>query len=59
MIYAHTIDAWRDAREMERYSIIDCSEERREIQAEKRLNDSILDAYERTDSGSRNFEMDD
>ena len=59
MTYAHTLEAWRDAREMERHSIIDCSEERREIQAEKRLNDSILDDYERTDNGSRHFEMED
>ena len=58
MTYAHTLEAWRDAREMERNSIL-ASEERREIQAEKRLNDSIQDAYERTDNGSRHFEMED
>lgn len=58
MTYAHTLEAWRDALEMDRNSIL-ASEERREIQAEKRLNDSIQDAYERTDNGSQYFEMED
>ena len=59
--YSHALEAYRDAQEMERWSIIadddEGREERREIQAEKRLNDSIQDAYERTDNGSRHFEM--
>lgn len=46
MNYAHTVEAYRDALEMEKYSII-AREERRDIQREKRLEDSILDAYER------------
>ena len=58
MTYAHTLEAWRDAREMERNSIL-ASEERREIQAEKRLNDSIQDAYERTELDARHFDMED
>jgi len=58
MNYSHTLEAWRDAREMERNSIL-ASEERREIQRERMLDDSIQDAYERTDNGSRHFEMED
>lgn len=58
MTYAHTLEAWRDALEMERNSIL-ASEERREIQRERMLDDSIQDAYERTDNGSRHFEMED
>ena len=54
----HTREAYRDAQEMERNSII-ASEERREIQRERMLDDSIQDAYERTDNGSRHFEMED
>ena len=56
MTYAHTLEAWRDAREMERYSIL-ASEERREIQRERMLNDSIQDAYERTDRDAKHFEV--
>jgi len=54
----HSCEAYRDAQEMEQNSIL-AREERREIQAEKRLNDSVMDAYERTDNGSRHFEMED
>lgn len=62
MTYAHTLEAYRDAMEMERNSILaddDGREERREIQRERMLDDSLIDAYERTDMDARHCEMED
>lgn len=56
MTYAHTLEAYRDAQEMERNSIL-AREERREIQRERMLDDSLIDAYERTELDARHFEM--